>query len=68
MTVRDVLRKVLDDDEFKYQLINTSVNYVKATKDGEAEVTFRTDAFTPSQFNKEQEPVGLILWIPREWL
>lgn len=68
MTVKQVLRKIIDDDEFPVQLINLSIKSVKLAREGGSEVTFLTAAMTPSQFQKEHEPVGLLLWIPREWL
>lgn len=64
MSIQELLSK-FEPAKLKVQFLHECLSDLQANKKC-AKVTFETDAITPNSLVGETEPVGIIVWIPRD--
>lgn len=66
MTIHELLAQ-FESKTLKVQFLAECMSNLNAGKKS-TKVTFETDAITPNSVVSETDPVGIVIWIPRdEW-
>lgn len=68
MNLSELFAKI-GDENLKFQLLSQCLLSVQATKTNGNRITFATNAITPDEILKNDGPVGVVVWVPREkWI